>query len=206
MKRTDIEVGQEYAVLSPSQRDKVDDRYGPNAKRVMVLDVEPVWVERYTGWRDDSPVVKVAIRTSDEGGVEYVDAKDRTQRAGDYSLADAKRAVKVLRREASSWNHEREVRYYVEVVPISQVAMTWAEYARRREVAELNRREADRIANIAQRQREAQLKALRERESNAGVSAASIDKYRGTVALTFDQYERLLAAAEAVETFATRGA
>ena len=137
MKRNEMQVGAEYAVLSPSARNKVDADYAPAVKRVRILDTEPVWVESYRSYRDD----RKAVQLEGFGDDGIIEAKDGTRKVdpSDYRGDDAKRGVKVLAADIRYWRGE--LRYEVSVVPTSMVAMPWAEYAERRKAAD-ERKEA----------------------------------------------------------------
>lgn len=148
MKRNELEVGAEYVVLAPSQRDKVDDRYAPNVKRVRVLDTEPVWVKRYSGgFRDDAPTKQIAGFDSDGS----VDARDRTAavRDSDYRAKDAKSYVRCLVSDEHRNSFRDERWYTIEAVSTSMLAMPWAAYAERRAAAKARAEAADKARNDA---------------------------------------------------------
>lgn len=166
MKRSELKVGEEYAVLSPSQKVNLRKRWAPAAKRVRVLDTEPRWHDGgYRSWRGD-PVPTTALQGFDGDG-EVQATNYVLQPVSEYREADAKRSVKVLTADlASRWTAEDGAewwqRYSITTVPISQVAMTWAEYqAIRAEV----RAEYEKAEKAVERQREALKVARKEREA-----------------------------------------
>lgn len=140
MKRAELEAGTRYAVLSPSQRGRVSDRYGPNAKEVEVIDTRPLFKPVYRGWstRDEG---EVTVTTSTFGRVKARDYTSKVEADG-YGAKDAKRYVKVVRRQTLGWKDD--VYFTIEAIPISQVAMLWEDFERERGAADRRRKAEDR--------------------------------------------------------------
>ena len=172
MKRNEMKVGTEYAVLAPSQRAKVDSNYGPDAKHVRVLDVEPIWSDRYIGWGGWDKLPKVSV-VGFNG--EKAVARDRTERVSEtsYGAGTGKRYVKVLVGKQGYGYKETKMEYEVVVVPISQVAMTWAEYDGRRKTAEARRDREYRQARKANDEKAARTKAQQEFRDELNETLAS---------------------------------
>lgn len=164
MKRAELKAGEEYVVAAPSVQ--LDGSYTGAHKRVRVLDPEPVWSETYIGWRSHSTLPKVKVLI--EGRSRHV--PDKTELATVYRASEAKRSVRVLtliNTRYGGWHREKDPFQdaIIEVVPISQVRMTWAEFLVLREQAEREKNNANRRRRDAERAEEA-LKADRQRRKD----------------------------------------
>ena len=192
MKRKDLEVGKEYAVQSPSQRGQEFTRYGASsARKVTVLDTEPVWVGEhrsfYTNKKQPGNIVVNGKRV-------HVD-DDRTREVredNDYDAKEAKSVVRVLEEKEWGGFGESKVVRYIEVVPISHISRTWADFERdvqetkeRNEAADQERRRID----FARGKLTTKLKGI---ELTKGVTPARFNEYRDEVKMTVAQYAELL--------------
>lgn len=186
MKRSELKVGETYAVLAPAQRVKVDSPSSYlRARKVVVFDLSPEWVARTVsyGSGDGTPEVEVLFAGR------KVTAKDRTAPVRSYRKDEAGRLVKVL--VETSWVDERS--YSLEVVPVSHVAMTWAEYEGRRGEAERQDAENRAAQNRLRREREKKAEALRKKTMASGFDGrVRYDASRGEVVLSFESFEQLL--------------
>jgi hypothetical protein len=170
MKRADITKGAEYAVLAPSQKGKVDARYGPRVKRVRVLDTEPLFVSGSGSFGRHNYPDRMMDGFGDDGRVTVTDYTRRIE-PDSYSAEEARRVVRCLVGEERYW-HRRDgdaYNYRIAVVPISQVAMPWAEYEQRREAATAEAKREERRQRDAER-REAERKAAAKAQRDADVA------------------------------------
>lgn len=186
MKRADIKVGEEYAVLAPSQ---VPVQSWTTAKHVKVLDTKPVWrADGTSSWSSHkAPIVRSTWRG------QRVNAKDYTSQVqeGGWGADEAKRSVKVLVREVWGFSDRQDINFYIKIVPVSQVRMLYSEFekqqakAKRARDAEWKRRDDEReAAEKLHDERDRQVKELNDRLTyTPGISAIQRD---GKLCLTGD--------------------
>lgn len=141
MKREELRVGGEYALLSPSQRATLGGHHVPTAQRIRVLDVDPVWVP-----------CKFSVKKSNEVDVEdfagnMVRVPDFTRKTQEDWLDKPSRFVKAL--VLSGYGYLR-----IEAVLLANVAMTWAEYEQLDRRAEELRKRVERERRELERQAE----------------------------------------------------
>jgi len=131
MKRSELQVGQQYALMSPSQ----DVGGYREAKQVEVYSTEAKYKSSYRGWNsNDKPR---AVKFDGKSVI----ADDRTYKVGPHAVfgeKDAARLVAVVEKKTTTW--EGEVAYTLHAVPLSQLRMPWAEYKSKRATAERQRR------------------------------------------------------------------
>lgn len=154
MKREELRVGEEYALLSPSQRATLtrgEYRYVPTAQRIRVLDVNPVWVpHKFSGLIKKSNEVEVKDFSGNK-----VKVPDFTRKTEEDWLDKPSRFVKALVLDAYDYLR-------IEAVPLANVAMTWAEYEQLDRKAEERRRRIEKERRELERQLERLRESLRE--------------------------------------------
>lgn len=143
MKRADLKVGEDYVLLSPSQRESIDTRFGPRAKRIRVLDTEPVWGERYANWSRD----RVMVKATDFDG-NTIEVADGTIRSSEPFRADEqRRGVRALVAWVNPYadgSQDKYTGFAIRLVPLSNIAMPWAEFIAKRASASDYYRRVDR--------------------------------------------------------------
>ena len=187
MKRAELVKGEAYVVAAPSVT--LDGPYAGTIKKVIVLDTEPNFVDRYLGWssRESLPKAKVPVP-----GLGELHVPDKTRSLDDpqYSSdpAEAKRLVRVLvLRDTKYGRYDLDVNaietraLIIQAVPISQVRMGWAEYEAMRVEAEAERkreqrrrRDRERAEQAVKDDRQARADALNELLLGTDVSARVI--------------------------------
>lgn len=191
MKRSEIEVGADYAVYS---NNTTSPRY--SGRRARVLDTEPVWVKK-SGWSRSEEATSVKV-TGFDGKV--VEATDHTKKMlYDHDKASARTGVKVL------MQHEYgDHGYIVTIKNISHVQKPWADH----EVSIVEDEKAEKAQMRRERQaeqRKAETTARLNRmltefngdDSKTGIDAVVVNKpYRWNedvyVKVTAESFENLL--------------
>lgn len=201
MKRKDLVLGERYAVFAPSQREKgymFSEYHAKGQDIVTVLDLEPRYISSYSRNKD-------AGEFTDAEGRKYRYDYDRVFRIPDKSLPEYKGRgwgerpgsnVLVLEREPG-WGG-REDTYTLAVVPLSNIAMTEAEYLERvaqntknENAARIARRKAQEAADERTRQlidQRNSLAATLEEQGLKGFKARTLD---GTTVLAAESFELL---------------
>lgn len=152
MKRSEMKVGETYAVMAPSQ--KVGG--WKSAKKATVVATEPVYRSSYRSWSSSETPATVVI-----DGETFAIDDDQTYKVGekdhDYN-GEAKRSVLVMvederRRWTRDGYQDPSVYRTLQVVPLSQVRMLWEDYEAESDEARAQKERAWKAHERAQKER-----------------------------------------------------
>jgi hypothetical protein len=179
MKRSELEVGQDYVVLAPSQR--VDKNYLPTGKRARVLDTEPVWTQAFIRTWAGLPVA-----TLEGFDGEQAEAKDKSEL--DRGAKEGTRFVRCLvgNYESSDWYADEHGgshwRYTIEAVAISQLRMPWDDFKALKDAKDTERDLRYKAMAVIDRERERNAKRINELLKVAGSQVrAKVSARRGVI-------------------------